>query len=70
MAILIQGKGERDRKGGRVSRSWTPSFSTCVKLSVDTMYIKRVTADGRYRMTNETMEITYWWKKGLIKPGM
>jgi hypothetical protein len=35
---------------------------------------KRMVADDRYRMTDETMEVTmmltYWWKKGLIKPGM
>ena len=35
---------------------------------------KRMVADDRYRMTDETMEatmmLTYWWKKGLIQPGM
>jgi hypothetical protein len=34
----------------------------------------RIVADDRYRMTDETMEatmmLTYWWKKGLIQPGM
>ena len=35
---------------------------------------KRMVADDRYRMTDETMEVTimltYWWKKELIKPDL
>ena len=77
MAILIQGKGIRGRGNGKEKGSQGARHQASqpvLILSVDTMYIKRTTANDRYRMTDETMEITmmltYWWKKGLIKPGM